>query len=130
VRRFYAIALLLLFVLPVIAPLLALGQGIDDTTLPACCRRDGKHNCLLRMNPAMAAFAQRGPSAATVVGERCPYGSHALPSLAHRDWSAETADAIFAGLVAHPATAPQTEARRRISALRSNQKRGPPSLSL
>jgi hypothetical protein len=64
---------------------------------------------------------------AATVSERCPYGAKTLPGSTHPDWSLQTGEAIFAGVIAHPALAPQTESKRRISADRSRQKRGPPS---
>jgi len=62
-----------------------------------------------------------------VVKERCPYDLRALPGTPHPDWTLQTSAAVFAGIVAHPSIAPQTESKRRISADRSKQKRGPPS---
>ncbi len=64
------------------------------------------------------------------ISQRCPYGAKTLPGNTHPDWTLETSEAIFAGIVAHPALAPQTESKRRISADKSKQKRGPPSITL
>ena len=61
------------------------------------------------------------------ISERCPYGAKSVPSTSHPDWTLDTAQAVFAGVVAHPAVAPQTESKRRISADRSRHKRGPPA---
>jgi hypothetical protein len=143
-RRLYAILLVIVFGLPTFAPLLALGQGAD-TTLPMCCRRDGKHHCMLAMaasgssqdnrsqdnrsqdNHSQIGAPQQGVRlAAMLPSERCPYGSHGLPGVAHPDWSLDTAAAVFGAVVAHPAGTPQTEALRRIALLRAHQKRGPP----
>jgi hypothetical protein len=133
-RRLYAILLVIVFGLPTFAPLLALGQGAD-TTLPMCCRRDGKHHCMLAMaasgssqdNRSQTGAPQQGVRlAAMLPSERCPYGSHGLPGVAHPDWSLDTAAAVFGAVVAHPAGTPQTEALRRIALLRAHQKRGPP----
>jgi hypothetical protein len=143
-RRLYAILLVIVFGLPTFAPLLALGQGAD-TTLPMCCRRDGKHHCMLAMaasgssqddrsqdnrsqdNRSQIGAPQQGVRlAAMLLSERCPYGSHGLPGVAHPDWSLDTAAAVFGAVVAHPAGTPQTEALRRIALLRAHQKRGPP----
>jgi hypothetical protein len=43
-RRSLSILLLAAFVLPILAPALALAQDAD-TSLPACCRRHGEHHC-------------------------------------------------------------------------------------
>jgi hypothetical protein len=46
VRRLLSLVLLAVFSLPLILPALALGQG-PDSNLPACCRRNGKHHCMM-----------------------------------------------------------------------------------
>jgi len=134
VRRLLALAITVLIVLPAISPLFALGLGsAGDPTRPACCRRDGKHHCMLVEMPdtdrAASLSSTRSGTRVTAatVSERCPYGAKTLPGSAHPDWSLQTGEAIFAGVIAHPALAPQTESKRRISADRSRQKRGPPS---
>ena len=128
VRRFLAIAIAFLVVLPAISPLFALSNSADPAR-PACCRRDGKHHCMLVDMEASASAP--APQVATrvitsTVSERCPCGSKSLPSTAHLDWSLRVGEAVFAGIVFHPSIAPQTESKRRISADRSRQKRGPP----
>ena len=45
-RRVLAILLLAAFGLPVVAPLLASGQDLEQS-LPACCRRHGAHHCMI-----------------------------------------------------------------------------------
>jgi hypothetical protein len=62
--------------------------------------------------------------------EKCPYCPIAM-AVAHRStFVPPTAQAVFAGLVAHPAVAAQTESKLRISHNRSRQKRGPPAIFL
>ena len=126
-RRLLAILIAILVGLPTVTPLFALATG-EDPTRPACCRRDGKHHCMLAdMDMSGSASADRSGFSAPSISERCPYGAKSIPSTAHPDWSLDTAQAVFAGVVAHPAVAPQTESKRRISAERSRQKRGPPA---
>ena len=131
-RRLFAIAIALLIVLPTISPLFAL-SGQTDPTRPACCRRDGKHHCMLAdmdMGGTPSADTEGGTTmSAPVVSERCPYGSKLLPCNTHPDWSLQTSKVIFAGILSHPSIAPQTESKRRISADRSRQKRGPPAVT-
>jgi hypothetical protein len=130
VRRLLAILIALLVGLPTVSPLFALSTG-DDLSRPACCRRDGKHHCMLvDMDMSGASSTDRTGFSAPSVSERCPYGANSVPTTAHPDWTLDTAQAIFAGVVAHPAVAPQTESKRRISAERSRHKRGPPTISL
>jgi hypothetical protein len=134
VRRILAILIVVLTGLPAIAPLFALGGG-SDLNRPACCRRDGKHHCMLMdmdestSSSALASGVTKSVKSA-YIGERCPYGSKAMPVTVHPDWTLATASAIFAGVVAHPAAAPQQDAKRRVSTDRSSQKRGPPAISL
>lgn len=130
VRRILAILIVVLTGLPAITPLFALG-GAPDLNRPACCRRDGKHHCMLMdMDESTSSSAETKSVKPAYIGERCPYGSKAMPVTVHPDWTLATASAIFAGVVAHPAVAPQQEAKRRVSTDRSSQKRGPPAISL
>jgi hypothetical protein len=62
--------------------------------------------------------------------EKCPYCPTAIAVVHGNAFVPPTAQAVFAGLVAHPAVAAQTESKLRISQNRSRQKRGPPSLFL
>lgn len=130
VRRLFAISLLLLFGLPLVSPLLA--SDAVDASLPACCRRAGKHHCAMSADagsqPGVAA-SKTGASV-SIVAEKCPYAP-ATPAAFHLTIVAPpVAAATFAGLAGHPAVHAQTEARYRISFDRSRQKRGPPSLIL
>jgi len=121
-RRILSIALLLLFVLPAVSPLLGL-EGGAQSNLPACCRRDGSHHCVLGMGVP-------SESGKALAGERCPFGERALPIVVHAAWTLDTAKAVFVGLTAHPTGTPQTECRRRLASLRARQKRGPPVVLL
>lgn len=129
-RRLLALAIAVLIVLPAISPLFALSSG-GDPSRPACCRRDGKHHCMLldMQNIGSATSSSETRVTAVTVSERCPYGAKTLPGSTHPDWSLQTSEAVFAGIAAHPSIAPQTESKRLISADRSRQKRGPPAAS-
>jgi hypothetical protein len=108
--------LLVGFSLPLIAPLFA--SGVPEASLPACCRRSGKHHCMMTA----------GPSHDRTVAEKCPFSAFAglalmLPhafSRAHR----RGAEVAFAG---QAAVVRDVEAGYRISHDRTRQKRGPPS---
>ena len=126
VRRLLAISLLLLFNFPLISPLFALTANAE-ANLPACCRRAGAHHCSMSMERPGQLAGQAGAKAATV-RERCPYLPKALPCIGNAHFTLDTASAVFAGVVAHPASVPQIRAMRRISVSRSHLKRGPPSL--
>jgi len=116
-RRAVAISLMMLFSFALIAPLLAPDA---DANLPACCRRNGKHHCMMRNRTGQKGF--------TTLTETCPCnpaGSCAVHSVTYKP---ETAKQFYAQMVSHPACAAQTEALCRIAFLRSHQKRGPPAL--
>jgi hypothetical protein len=145
-RRFLAITIMLLLGLPMVSPLFAL--DVDAANLPACCRRDGMHHCMMAgmmmagmsSGGMMTAGSSTGASATpdtgtsqptfAIVTAPCPYGPQGMPGAVHRDWTLDTASAVFAGLMAHPAGSPQTESKRRLSSLRARHKRGPPVVSL
>jgi hypothetical protein len=126
---------MLILGLPMISPLFAM-EG-DAGNLPACCRRDGKHHCMMMagmmMSSSDGASVSSNPGTqptVAIVTERCPYGPQGLPGAMHRDWTLDTASAVFAGLMAHPSGSPQTESKRRVSSVRARHKRGPPVISL
>ena len=123
VRRFLGIALLLLFSLPLISPLLALSAG-SDANLPACCRRNGAHHCkqLMRSTGSSAPGVSLSP-----MPQRCPEYPAAVTLTHHGDLSIHNASLIFAEIVSHPAVKTQTQARARVALDRSRRKRGPPT---
>lgn len=121
-RRAPAALLLLLLSLPLIAPLFA--STPDDSQLPACCRRNGRHHCAMSMAMGLANI----PSRFVVVSEKCPYSpfTHAQLMLPH----------VFfrhaAALLERPASLAESvreaEAGYRISAERTRTQRGPPAV--
>jgi hypothetical protein len=62
--------------------------------------------------------------------EKCPYCPTAIAVVHGNTFVPPPAQAVFAGLVGHPAVAAQTESKLRISRNRSRQKRGPPTILL
>jgi hypothetical protein len=124
-RRILAISLLGLFLLPTISPLLALTSSDPDANLPACCRRNGKHHCMMSMEMLQAMLSGTQVKA---VPMKCPLFPKALNTAQHNELSANAAALIFAELVSHPAIHAQTEARERVSLFCARQKRGPPAL--
>jgi hypothetical protein len=121
-RRVWATLLTLLFSLSLIIP--AVSAADAESSLPACCRRNGTHHCSLSKG---GTESSSGPA---VQPTRCSLypSAKGLPT-GRTAAVAKASERIFAGLVAHPATRRQTEARYRISFSRTRQKRGPPSLS-
>jgi hypothetical protein len=123
VRRLIGITLLLLFSLPLISPVLALGAS-SEANLPACCRRNGAHHCAMRMHQAESSGNGTTFSA---IPQRCPAYPAMVTSVRHGDLSFYTASLIFAEIVSHPSVKAQTQARARVALDRSRQTRGPPT---
>lgn len=119
-RRAFAILLVTVFGLPLIAP--ALVSVSNDAPLPACCRRDGKHHC------AMAVEVGNIPSGARVISERCPYCPFsATPLLQPHPFATVSSPAVVGGVQGVAAVVRAAEAGYRISADRNHHKRGPPA---
>jgi hypothetical protein len=107
-----------------VSPLFALG-AMSDTGLPACCRRNGKHHCM--MSADEGATLSSDTQAFDAPPQQCPYYPASI-AIVHGDlFTLPAAQAVYAGLIAHPAVVAQTESKLRISRTRSRQKRGPPS---
>ena len=127
-RRFSAISLLLLMMLPVLMPLTALGQD-EDASLPMCCRRHGGKRCHCAM--MMAYLLSRLPGTklmATPVP--CPDCPATVAPMACPGLQVDATGSFFADLVSHPATHAQSDARARIALDRAWRKRGPPAFFL
>ena len=124
-RKLLAITLLALLGQPFVQPLLA-WNATGKASLPACCRRNGKHHCIMSMAERLQLISRdpqfRAPR------EKCPYRqrSTALP-IRGRTFISPVGQGIFADLTSQRAAVAQTESKFRISRDRSRQKRGPPS---
>ena len=129
VRRIFSILLLVFFSLPIVSPLLAMTTDAE-AGLPACCRRNGAHHCMMSMDMSTGRHISSSHSDTphlAVLTEKCPYTPQA-PATGHPDLLAlDPSAAIFAEIVSHPAGIAQTESRHRIAQDRSRQKRGPPA---
>ena len=119
-RRAIAISLMMLFSWTLMAPLFAQDS---DASLPACCRKNGKHHC----NMGMMASHSDGQRGFTTVAEKCPCRPSSASATHSPRVKAEMERFYYAEVVSHPARCPQTEALYRVSLLRSHQKRGPPA---
>jgi hypothetical protein len=119
-RHCVAIVLVVLFGSLTVMPLFA---NSSESALPSCCRKNGKHHCAM-----VAQQATSSESAVLALGSKCPCFPHSTVATQAQVFTPATRQAVFSDLVRHPAVAPQTEARFRISQDRSRQKRGPPVL--
>ena len=126
-RRVSAILLVILFSFSLAGP--ALFQDAESS-LPACCRRDGKHHCGMADRDVADAvqMPSSGPSV-DALRAKCPFfpnGGAVVPESGPALLAAtHSAVVSFASQAAAPV---QTDAGYRISSNTSHQKRGPPSL--
>jgi len=124
VSKAIAIVLMLTFACGATLPALL---ADSESTLPACCRRDGKHHCAM-MDMLQQQEANEGVS--VKAGRmKCPNYPKAGPgqTVSKTSFAANSAT-TFALFFSHPTAPVQTEARFRLSHSRTQQKRGPPSL--
>jgi hypothetical protein len=120
-QRGIAIFVAFLFGWSLILPAFA-SSGIS--MVAPCCRKAGKHHCMMRTQ------TRNSSPAVSTVAEKCPCYVYTAVSPQAKLCTPTTSQAIFAGLLQHPAVSAQTEVNYRISYDRARQKRGPPTLVL
>ncbi len=121
-RRLIALLMMAVFGSFLCAPLLAASSD-PQSMLPACCRANGKHHCMMRMREGEPAGVR------IAAPQTCPLFPKWRPMQVLQQHAAQPGPATFyAALQSHPACHAQTEAQRRISFDRSRQKRGPPAV--
>ncbi|MGA3264756.1 MAG: hypothetical protein ABSC47_12010 [Terracidiphilus sp.] len=119
-RRIIALALTMIFSCMLIAPLF----GPDaDANLPPCCRRNGKHHCMMRAMERLSG-KRKGFSS---VSEKCPCLPASTCAVYSPTYDSKAAQQFCAEVVRHPACVAQTETRYQLCFLRGHPKRGPPS---
>jgi hypothetical protein len=120
-RRLLALVLLAVFNLPLAVPIAFASD--PDSRLPACCRRNGKHHCVMMMQ------SQPGTSGPALQAGTCPWfrGGHAIPANP-RFGTFSRSQAVVSMVVSHRAPRPRAEGPYRISFSRDGQKRGPPAV--
>ena len=111
--------LVLVFSGPLISPMFT--GTVDESSLPACCRRNGKHHCM------MATMMMGEIPGHLVIAEKCPYSPYAgLAVMLPHAFATNVLRANVRCAAVLAAPVPQAEAGYRISFHRSRQKRGPP----
>ena len=125
VQRICAVLLLAILSSSLITPLLS--ATTPASTIPACCRKDGKHHC------SMANMKQQHDEAATApvkftTGKCLQFPNTGAVPIAYNADAPPAALILYAAIVRHPTAHAQTEAQFRVSFSRSSQKRGPPAL--
>lgn len=120
-RRVPALLLMLVFSFPLIAPVIA--SSLDEASLPACCRSNGAHHCM------MGGMIGNIPSRFTTVSAKCPYApfAHRALMLPHA-FAAPVVLTATRQAAGPAATIREAETGYRISMDRTRHKRGPPRL--
>ncbi len=118
-RRTIALALTTIFSWMLIAP--AFGPDAD-ANLPPCCRRNGKHHCMMRME--WINGKRKGFSTVT---EKCPCLPASTCAVHSPIFHPKTRQKFEADVSRQPVCPAQTEARFLLCFLRGHPKRGPPS---
>jgi len=118
-RRLLSILLLAAFVLPLVAPLLAFAQD-PDAGLPACCRRHGRHHCMM-------LDRERDSSAHRVVAVCPAWPQSAVPSPVGIHRFVGRAPSLAVSHQAVFSAPKQARICRLIAGERLHPKRGPPA---
>jgi hypothetical protein len=119
-RRTIALALTVILCWTLIAPIFGPGA---DANLPPCCRRNGKHHCMMRKMGQLSGN-QKG---FTSVTETCPCQPASICAVHSPVFKPEAGSRFYSQAARRTAPAPRTEPQRRIAFLRSHPKRGPPA---
>ena len=124
-RNAVAAAILIALVVPFGLPL---ANPTAESTLPACCRRDGQHHCAMLIQYEASKLRQQSGTRAENNSKPCPFRSALVAPSAPRGAGLPLHLIYYAGLVSHPAVFVQDTLAVRISESRVYWKRGPPSL--
>ena len=117
--------LLAVFLLPLFTPFFKLGS---ESTLPACCRRDGKHHCAMSARFRQPVLSAHSEPIVRALTPPCPYRSRLLMPLVPRVLFVPSAPAFSVSPISYPKLSLETVLFARLSEFRSHLKRGPPSL--
>lgn len=124
-QRLLSLCLFAATLLPLLTPLLAVGAAAQSG-VPACCRRGGRHHCMLMGGDA--TVSEDGQHHVRAPREVCPYQQRALAAGHHERVATSAPPTSMMVALYEPDALAQVECLWRISFDRSRQKRGPPSL--
>lgn len=123
--RAVAGVVLAIFLLPLFLPFFHLSP---ESSLPPCCRRDGKHHCAMSarfLRPVLSPSTEPAVRAAT---SPCPYRSRLLMPLVSRVLFVPAEPVFSVPVVSYPGLGLETILLVRLSEFRSHFERGPPPL--
>ncbi|MBC8166351.1 MAG: hypothetical protein H7Y20_10815 [Bryobacteraceae bacterium] len=121
-HRAFAVLLLTILSFPLIP---AVNPADEQSNLPACCRRDGKHHCAMMASPAISPEASGAKFKA--VRTKCASFPKSQATPVVSAFLSVPARGIAEPVIAALDVVAQTEARYRLSFSRSRHKRGPPA---
>jgi hypothetical protein len=124
-RRVLSLCLFAVTLLPLLAPLLSVGAAAQ-AGVPACCRRGGRHHCMMMGDAAV--LSENGQHHARSPREICPYQQKALAAVHHEQVAMAASPSSMLVVLHEPDAPAQVECLWRISFDRSRQKRGPPAI--
>jgi hypothetical protein len=117
--------LLAFFLLPLLMPFFSLGS---ESTLPACCRRDGKHQCAMASLFRQSVLSASSEPIVRALTPACSYRARLLMPFVSRVFFVPSAQAFSVPAISYPELSLETVLLARHSEFRSHRKRGPPSL--
>jgi len=102
------------------------GAGLGESNLPACCRRNGVHHCM--MNAAQLRGLRSGNEETSFSSSNCcPCFPRALATSVTPSHALAGKSASQMALIAERRTSQASEAAAQVSARRNWPKRGPPN---
>lgn len=121
-RRLLSFVLLLVFGLPVVAP--AFGATANaETSLPACCRRNGAHHCV--MTPEQIEALRHGTQF-NAVRSKCPFCPSTPIGVHYEVPALQRPSNLHVSTTMQQAQFRQAEAWARVAMAGARYKRGPP----
>jgi hypothetical protein len=134
-RHLFSILLLLVLGLSQAVPADALASGlssglrsgwtgkVDESRVPACCRRNGKHHCTM----SAEQYADLSGQTSVAASESCPCAPQTLASTAPQLSALAQAPPAAIHVPARPRAAHATSAAVLLSDRQTQPKRGPPA---
>ncbi len=95
---------------------------LDQSNLPACCRRDGKHHCAM-----MAGMEESQGTAFRATPEPCPFRSLASSTPLTVGYLPQASSRLFVQAVTELAFSPQPRPEFHSEVAANHHKRGPPT---
>ena len=102
----------------------------DESNLPACCRRNGKHHCRMSADQMRAMLASSSGETILTAPSCCPCYPQNLASSVSQSAALVHSPAQLSTLLVERRTPQASAMAALVSARRTWPKRGPPALSL